>query len=72
MFFVFFMLIFLISLLLNCRKMNIMKKKRFFNKESSIFILIYRFLFIKFCVFDGKVMIDVKKICFLNVKNIVK
>lgn len=50
--------------------MNIMKKKC--NKESSIFILIYRFIFIKFCVFDGKVMIDVKKNCFLNVKNIVK
>lgn len=52
--------------------MNIMKKKRFCNKESSILTLIYRFIFTKFCAFDGKVMIDAKKICLLNVKNIVK
>lgn len=52
--------------------MNIMKKKRFCNKKSSILTLIYRFIFTKFCAFDGKVMIDAKKICLLNVKNIVK
>lgn len=46
--------------------MNIMKKKRFCNKESSILTLIniYRFIFTKFCAFDGKVMIDAKKIAF--------
>lgn len=38
-----------------------MKKKRFFNKESSILTLIYRFIFTKFCAFDGKIMIDAKK-----------
>lgn len=40
------------------------EKKRFCNKESSILTLIYRFIFTKFCAFDGKVMIDAKKIAF--------
>lgn len=39
---------------------------------SSILTLIYRIIFTKFCAFEGKVMIDAKKICLLNVKNNVK
>lgn len=51
---------------------NEYNEKKNCNKESSILTLIYRFIFTKFCAFDGKVMIDSKKNCLLNVKNIVK